>query len=238
MSVLTKISKVFGGKPRREASRSAFAAPVDADAERDTSPVAIDLHGSDPGDNTTHGVLEPAPKSKQEMLAELQKNYADAVELMRKVDRHMDRQEERAERLLEIAERIPAALEVLPVIREHAGELASAVDRLSAAADRGIAANEAQQETLARVREFAERSADAEEQIAGTLGEFRGTVDVMAGATDDLGKTLRSIQDRDQRRDDQLAELIGQNTKWMVTIVSICSVGLVVAIVLAIIAMG
>ena len=49
---------------------------------------------------------------------------------------------------------------------------------------------------------------------------------------------LRAMRERDAKRDDRLGELIANNTKWMVTLVGVCGLGVLAAIVLAIVAMS
>jgi len=232
MSVLTKLSRVFArdGRTRAPYAVERPAGHLAEDPVPGAGPVAIDIH--DPTD------LTPAPKSKQELLAELQKNYAEAVDLIRKVDRHLDEQAVRSQRLLEFAERMPESLATLPAIRDQGERLNETVEALAASSARGAAAGETQAEAIVRVRELAERSAETGEQVATTLTDFRSTVQGMATATGELGQTLHDMHRRDGRRDEHLAELISANTRWMVTLAAICSIGLVLAIVLAIVAIA
>jgi len=187
-------------------------------------------------------VIEPKARTRQELAADLERNYADAVDLMRKVDRHLDLQERQSRDLMAVAERVEPAIGSLPQIRVQHEALADAVEALrettARTGERSAEQRQTQIEALERVQRTLDASAEHEMQVAQTLGGFRDSVDGVAIAATDLGRVLRTMQDRDSKRDERLAELIGNNTKWMITLVCVCGVGLMLAVALAIVAMS
>jgi len=216
MSVFTRLGRVLGTPRHKRTTRSEIA------------------NGTDTGGAL---VIEPKTRSRQELVADLERNYADAVELMRKVDAHLDVQDRQSRELMAVAERVEPAIAALPQIRVQHEALADAVEALrettARTGERSAEQRQVQIEALERVVQTLEQSAEHERRVGEVLGELRDSVD---GAATDLGRVLKAMQERDSRRDERLAELIGNNTKWMVTLVSVCGVGLTVAIVLAIVA--
>ena len=70
-----------------------------AGAPAGVEPLGTDDSGED--DRERSPIL--APRNRQELVKELQKNYAEVLGLVRKVDDHLDTQTHRSERLLELA---------------------------------------------------------------------------------------------------------------------------------------
>ncbi len=181
----------------------------------------------------------PTPRNKQELMAELQRNYTEMVSLIRKVDQHLDAQDSRSKRMLEIAERMPEALDALPALREQTGELTAAVNRLTDVTASGHARAdehlERQTQTLSEVRDLAARSGEIEQQVSEMLSSFDDTLENVSGSTDRLGVVLQKMQERDEHRDTQLAQAISQNQKWMTTVLVLCLTSVGTAVVLALV---
>ncbi len=186
--------------------------------------------------------LEPvkAPKNRQELIEELQKNYTEIVSLVRKVDTHLDSQDKRSVRLLEIAETLPGALQELGTIREQHAKLATAIDALTEATKQSSASSEAAQsmqiKTLGEVRSLLESSENHERQVAQTLEEFKGSIGEVALSTGKLGGVLEGIESRQARRETELREAIESGQKWMVTAVVLGLVCLGIVVIVGVIA--
>jgi len=188
---------------------------------------------------TPDDALAVTPKNRQELLTELQKNYAEVVSLIRKVDQHLDAQERRSARLMEIAESIPPALQALPAVRDEAERIGQRLDALLAAqgeqASEAQTTRRAQVEALGDVRTLLESTQEAERRVAESLDAFKNSVGSMSEATGAIGSVLRTMREQDAKRDDRLAELVAGNNRAMMTIVAIIGVVLVVAVVLAVV---
>lgn len=220
------------------------SAPVEVEApggddvivEPKAGETRTEMRGSE-GASSLAAASGPAPKNKQELLNELQKNYAEVVSLVRKVDQHLDAQDRRSARLMEIAEQIPAALQTLPTIRDETVRLGERLDALiQAQASQSGDAQElrrAQVEALGDVRTLLEHSREAEQRVAQSLDEFRGTMGQMSDATGTLGSVLTKMRESDTKRDERLASLVAGSSRAMMTVAIMVGLVLVVAVVIA-----
>lgn len=184
---------------------------------------------------TPSGKAITTPKSRQEMMAQLQENYKEVLSLVRKVDGHLDRQERRSQRLMEIAEQIPDSLQVLPELRDQNKQIVEAVHQLvdvsKSNQDRTDKGMLAQQEAVDRVRDLLDRSGKTTEEVASSLAGFQKAVDGMAGSNERLGEVLESMRKRDAARDSELSEMISKNHRAMTTALIVCGVLVVVAVI-------
>ncbi|QKK09825.1 MAG: hypothetical protein HND58_17805 [Planctomycetota bacterium] len=143
-------AKLFSPKHAKSGGRPAASAPPAAPApgpakparpERVTPPVSIDLHVDDDPDDELEGFdpgREPLPeikppRSRQELIAELQRNYQEVLGIVRKVDSHLDEQGQRSGRMAEIAERFPQAADDLSHLREGQDSVQQALEAVSLA---------------------------------------------------------------------------------------------------------
>lgn len=226
MGVLAGLGRVFG---KRQSSNGMAAA---AQASRSTGvprvsdvapeePVGIDLHTPEPDPEAER----EKQLSRKEVIAELQKNYNEVLQLIRKVDQHLDKQEERSRELMLLADRTAKAVESLPAIREQGDELNRAVTDLAKAAA----------EHHAGVREGQERIASTVLDQTGTLGKqtevigtlhdsVRDSVGGMTQATGRLGEAIATMRDADREREAQLSGLLNRAQKSMMAIVIACAV--------------
>ncbi|TVQ31860.1 MAG: hypothetical protein EA376_07685 [Phycisphaeraceae bacterium] len=243
MKVFSKLSNYFAKSGRRSkdasgtngAGRSALAS-----ATAEGKPLEIEIDRDDEGalDREIGQLAErrpgaPAPRNKNEMIAELQKNYEEVLELVRKLDGHLDLQERRAERLMEIAERIPAAMDAIPEIRDQGARMVEAVDRLAEATREG---DERVAEAVAGVGEHVQRTGQVEEELRDSVTDFRSALGEMTGANARVGDTLDGMRRSSETREQRLVELIATTRRTMVTIGVICGAVAVVAILIAVIA--
>ena len=221
-------------------------------------PVAIDLSEVDsesskptPGDSTVDlpsrsdstdqdGSDEKrlsSKKAKQELVAELQKNYKEVLELVRRVQTHLDTQEERSARLMEIVERIPEALDEIPQRREQTERLIEAVGHV---AEIGKSSQDISQQSLrelSKANEQLARSAQADADLVGAMGEFRSAAETMASDNQRAAASVKELARRSTERDEQLAEAIADGRRWLVIGVTVTAVAAAFAIILSALAL-
>ena len=178
-----------------------------------------------------------AMRTKQELLGELQQNYREVVDLVRRVKGHMETQDERFDRLMHIAEQIRQSVEAAPGLREDARKALVALDQLSVTQrecqDRTENALAAQSGRLNRMTELMESSSETEQRVAATLNDMGTTLSAMAGATQGLGTALHALQEREEKRDAQLAGLLTRSHRWMVAITAMVGVAIAVGLIMA-----
>lgn len=189
-------------------------------------------------------------KGRQELITELRQDYAEVIDLVRKVNVHLDAQERRSERLLEIAERVGAAAEtlprvlpeLLPQIRQQGEQQAEAIRELAAAARAGRqdldAGLRGQAEAIGRVGSLLAESGQTERQIADALSDLGRTVGGVASGTEALGRVIQSLHEREAERGRELAQAIGRQQRWLVGGLVLCALCALAAVVVAAIALG
>jgi len=242
VGLLTKFSSIFGAKPASKPAPGEHhrsvppvpSRPVDIDLSRDDEDDLLlrDEH-DDARRTTTLAPTPPAPKSKAELLSELQKNYAEVMELIRKVSTHLDEQSERSERLLAIAERIPEAIDALPELRTQNAEILVA---LRDAAEAARARDERAATTLDRLGDRLEEARESDRVLVGTMAEFRGTLREMADSSERTGATLSEMNQRNAAREQELTNILQLTRRW-ITIATVVGVVLVMVATAAIIIM-
>jgi len=207
---------------------------------RPSRPVAVEFEGgngdmrdeSAGSENGEAGERSPivAPRSRQEMLGELQKNYAEVLELVRKVSGHLDKQDERAARLMEIAERLPAAMDALPQIREQNAQTLSALNRL---VELGVAEGESSRaatDELASIKTRLEQARETELELVSTMASFRESVSDVSRASERVGVAVEGLDRRGAQRDAQLAEAMNAGRRWTVALLATSGAATLVAL--------
>ncbi len=193
-----------------------------------------------------------APRNRQELVRELQKNYAEVVNLVRKVDDHLDTQSHRSERILELAERSARNMDVLPELVEQNRRVAdalndlieltrdartrndAAVDRLNKTAVQQLEAGQRQTAALQSMQSAIHRSNEAEQEMARSISGFNETLTDMSHSTRDLGETIAQLRETDAEREAELARLVSNSQKWLVAAVVFCALMAVIVLGLAI----
>lgn len=211
MSVLERITRFLGrGSPALvqnaagHGPRSSIApllprAPVRIEVEAPAAPQVLDETEEARAEAVIEqATLPTAPKNKQELLAELRRNYAEAVHLIRKVDSHLDEQGHRSQRLVELGERTPEAIDHLEAIRNAQTELADrapeAIDHLAA-----IRAGQGEHSEFARVQI----------KLSREQGELnREQIELMRS----LGEASREGRIKDDAATDRQRELLERQT--------------------------
>lgn len=199
-----------------------------------------DLDDDDFGGGNGHGPLAhasplpPAPRNKQELIAELTQNYREVLSLVRKVDDHLDRQDQRSERLLELAEQLPAAADTLEQIRKRNVELNVSVRDLIAAvhdsAGKAGSSAEEQLKSLGQIQAQLEQHGKSEERTAAAFNEFRASVKTIAGSNTNLAGVLERMNQRDLGRDLRLQDMIARTQRWTIILVLLSGAGVAAAV--------
>lgn len=174
------------------------AIPATPRDETPHSPRTVPIHSAE-SDEPEVAELKPigavAPRNKQELMEELRKNYADVIELVRKVNSHLDdqgsrlaEQEARARELVEIARQIPGLLATLPKLAEQNTQLLGLVERL---ANESAAGNEALRQAVSdQTRAAAESSAAVTAAIEATRTGISASVRTAAEEQRRSGEAL------------------------------------------------
>ncbi len=209
-------------------------------------PVAVDLHTDEDLDDALDsfdpgapGLPESrTPRSRQELIAELQRNYQEVLGIVRRVGQHLDDQGERSRRVAELAERLPRAADDLAAIREQQDQASRAMEGLALALGRRddqLAEGQlAQLERLDEIRGLMAESSQAERELIGSLVEFRSVMSGMAGATERLSEAVGRIEQREAERSEQFLKALDATRSWMITIAVVGGVCALVAIALGI----
>ncbi len=225
-----------------------------ADSVAPKEPVAIDLTHLDgdetprtpsPGDSTVDFDVNESDekrlsskKAKQELITELQKNYKEVLELVRRVQTHLDEQESRSARLMEIVERVPEALDRIPEQREQTERLIGAIETLgeTAGASRDISQQSLRE--LVKANEQLAQTARAENQLVGTMSEFKEAAQGIADQNDRTATAVKTMAESSSERDKRLEEAIADGRKWLVVGVTVTAAAAGAALILAAIALA
>src|SRR5690606_39025206 len=105
-----------------------------------------------------------------------------------------------------------------PGLREDARKALAALDQIATTQRDGQTRTEtalqAQSGRLNRMTELMENSSETEQRVASTLTEVGATLTAMATATESVGGALRSLQEREAKRDAHLAGLLTRSHRW------------------------
>lgn len=200
--------------------------PIEPDREPLTEETAVALaepHHPEPADEPHRRPAErqPSPRNKQELLEELQRSYREAVDLMRKVDDHLDRSEERQETLLGVARRVD---EALPSLAADAGRTADAIVAMrgeitGAIADLAGASGEHAKEAHRRLGVIADqidRTVQSNAQLTGTMAAFRETMGDLAGHSVRASEALESIERRHAEEHLVMVSAMASARRWSI----------------------
>ncbi len=177
-------------------------------------------------------------RSKQQLLDQLRDNYEEVLRVVRKVDGQLDQQQRRGERMLEIAEHTVHGR--LPELREETRKVGDAIDRLATGIGRGQDRLEKgvadQVAAVERVQALLTQLVENDRSLGESLVEFRRTAAGMAIATDRLGSVMAGMQERAERRDDQIVAVLDRSQKTLVTVMVLGVVSVAAAIVMVVLA--
>ena len=243
MGLLTRISNVFTGRPgepfaanrvdrfRRHGTPAPHAAgspePADAEAIAESKAAGVatldePLDTADASEGALRAVSRrvevapPAPRTRQELFEDLQKNYREAVELIRKVDGHLDRDESRAEHFMAIARRIDDAVPTVERVPDHVSKIGEQIVE----AIRGAAAGEDKraariEQALSRAVSNLDRSSGAQVELAATMSAFRETLAEIDRSNRRSAQALESMDERRAEREDEVKRMLASGRTWM-----------------------
>ena len=265
MGMMDKIKSAFRKPGEEEAAPEVKTAPADLTAGRRLAesvlprePVAIDIADTAPmrvsppaspedsalgltvdaeSDEITEEKRLSAKKAKQELITELQKNYKEVLELVRRVQAHLDLQDERSEKLMRIVERVPSALEQLPEHRAQNERLIGVVERLSEVSQSSHSLSQQSVRELAKANEQLKQAAHADRELIDGMGQFRDTVDGMAEHHSRSAVAVEKLASRVDQREEELSAAIADGRKWLIVAVAACAGTATVAVTLAIVAL-
>lgn len=193
------------------------------------SPSAEGVVEAKPNGYASSQQLAPAPRNRNELFQELQKNYNEVLSLVRKVDHHLDQQQHRQVRLLEIAEQTHKQMSVLTDLRDQNARAADAITELTAVTKAGQKSTDnrlgEQTRVLGDMKSVIQATAEHEKEISHSLDAFRNSMGGMADATGRLGEALAGMRAADVEREEQIAKMITRQQRFM-----IIAIGLIVVV--------
>jgi uncharacterized phage infection (PIP) family protein YhgE len=268
-SAFTRSSKRPAGRPTAtppaaRPSSSAEAKPTRAPAPNGSATLTNGLHAArngvangseaaaDAANGSTATAVMPrrpeattsptAPRNKQELLEELQKNYREVVELVRKVDVHLDRDETRSQEFVSIARRVDETLPSLENAPERLNDaiqtlserVTDAIRNASSIGDKRVARLE---QALTRISDTIDAQGAAQHELTHTMASFRETLGDIAATSERTGSVLEHIEKRQAERESETARLLSSSRNWLLASLAI-SVGVAsAAMAIAIVAM-
>lgn len=260
MGLLTRISGVFTTRSNPGRSRSSSASRHVLGVRDQASSLraqvgdngAMTITEPKPGDFTdlpldADGSLEPVtrrvdvappPRNRQELFEDLQKNYREAVELIRKVDGHLDRDEARGQQFLSIARRLDDSLPTLDGVPQ---QIARIGEQIVEAVRAGTAADEKRlvrlEQSLDSIVSNLDRSATAQTELTTTMAAFRETLADIERANRRSSEALESMEEHRAAREEEMASMLATSRTWLLIALALC-VGMgTVAMAISIVAM-
>lgn len=181
------------------------------------------------------------PRNRQELFEELQKNYREVVDLIRKVNSHLDREQHRSARMMAIAERVeeivPSIHDMPDAINTHATRLNR--DVVQALRDSNLADERRTQRlenALNGISSHLASGSESQNDLIQTMAQFRETMGELSTENQRTGSVLRDAQDRSAQREEEMVRLISSSKRWGVIGLSITVGVAVVAIATAVVA--
>lgn len=162
-----------------------------------------------------------APRSKQEMIEELHRNYLEVLGLVRKLDGHIDEARGRSETVTELAEtyaRLAPLFEALPdQLHEQSRTLGT--DIRSAISDEASAARELLERiesAIVHVGTDIERSTNQQGRLVQTMAEFRESLTDLSKSSSAACEAVRDSEARAARRDEAMLAQLRQTRYWLI----------------------
>lgn len=206
-------------------------AVADTEPTADGTPSAGELARTAAEDEPVH-----VPRNRQELFEELQKNYREVVDLIRKVNTHLDREQHRSARMMSIAERVE---EIVPTIQEMPDSINTHATRLNrevvqALRDSNLADERRTQRlenALNGISSHLASGSESQKDLIQTMAQFRETMGELSNENQRTGSVLRDAQDRSVRREEEMVKLISSSKRWGV-------IGLSITVGVAVVAIG
>lgn len=247
MGLLSRVASIFGKSPAASQRTNTYGG---VSAIGETGPaVAVD---AEPQDNAADGregpLVEVMPvsvrsvpatkKSRQDMLEELEQNYREVLDIVRKVDTHLDKADDRAQRMAEIAERMLDVAERIPAaINENAAQRhAEQIELLRAIAEEGRGGAERVEQALVRLGVQHEVASQSHEQLVTSMAEFRETMGEVGRTNRRTAEALETGNRQKQESDERLSAIIVGNQRWMIGILAASMLLAAAALMVAVVA--
>jgi hypothetical protein len=245
MGLLTKFTSVFAKPDRAKPAvrQDPPPKPTPPVAPVEVTPPLAEPKPQPAAAPAAVAVASPPAKSKQQVVEELQRNYREVVGLVRKVDAHLDRDEERAQELMAIAQRFDEALPMIASLPETMRtELRSLRDEVTQAIRDASSADEVRADRLeallGKIGMDVERTGEEQLQLVETMAGFRESLGDISRSTARSGEVLESIDRRRAEREDELTRMLVASRTWII-VALLSSIGMaVVAVSIAVIALA
>jgi len=199
-----------------------------------------DLDGSDASQPITR--KPKSPRSKQELIEELHRNYQEVLGLIRKLDIHLDQSRDRSESFADVADqyaRLAPVIESLPErLAQESSKLGS--DLRAGFAEEGAASRELLgriESAIVHVGTDIERSTNQQGQLVQTMAEYRESLTDLSHSSRAACESVREAQVSSAERDQALLSQLRQTRLWLIGLTAgIGAIG-IVAIILGILAL-
>lgn len=183
-----------------------------------------------------------SPRSKQELIEELHRNYQEVLGLIRKLDTHLDEAKDRSQTIADTASqyaKLAPVLESLPDrFDQRAGKLSE--DIRSSISEEGAAARqllERIESAIVHVGTDIERSTNQQGQLVQTMAEFRESLIDLSRSSTAACESVRDSEIRASDRDQALLSQLRQTRLWLIGLtVGVGAIGLT-AVILGILAL-
>lgn len=169
------------------------------------------------------------PKNRQELIEELRKNYADVIELVRKVNTHLDQQslrqdqqDRRADQMLQVAQGIAGTLESIHQSNARLVEIMQTLEVGQNGVREAIVAQSRSQlesatqvhSAIQSIRDLAAQSQETSRVVSGTLERVGTTLGEVGGSTQRL---VNLVESGTQARVNVERELLrrADQTRWL-----------------------
>lgn len=201
------------------------------------SPPGFPSGQSDPtADPASVRAIAPAPKNKQELLEELHKNYQEVLELVRKVDTHLDSERERGKEVTDIARRLDQAL---PALVQTPERLAQVGEQIAGAIERASAGDRAHLEDLragvGELHSTIRESAGSQAELVTTMAAFRETLTDVGRHSARSNELLQAVERAQEAQASRMDKTLASSRLWTIgalaVALSISTVGVAIAIV-------
>lgn len=178
----------------------------------------------------------PARRNKQELLDDLEKSYHQVVELVRKVDSHLDKADRRADRVIQVADQLLEVVQRMPDSEHGERRHQQQIELLGKMVEEQRTGVDRLDTTLARIGVQAEVAGQSHEQLVMTMAEFRETMCDVVRSNTRSAQAVEAGNDQKRESDERLSRIIVGNQRWMMGILAASMVLAAAALILAIVA--
>jgi len=157
------------------------------------------------------------------------RSHEQLVNLIQRIDDHLNSQAERADRMLTLLERLPEALDAMPQIRKNGEHVVAVLERhMDAQRERDEQLRETmnglgegsrrQAEALTLIRDEIRAGQEREQQITNVLGDFRETLTNLGKTNEQSIEVLRRLSEHSKERESKLARILEKHSRILIVI--------------------